>query len=58
MKFLQPLSEDFLYWSPEAIGTCLLVCGIGDNGFAEYRRSLSCVADEQKCMEVCDENPA
>ena len=50
MKSFQPLSEDFLYWSPEVLYTCLLMHDIESNGFVEYQGPLSCVVNEQQCM--------
>jgi hypothetical protein len=58
MKTLQPLSEDFLYWSPEEICTSTQESGIEDNWFIEKRNHRSRQVNQQNCIEVCDEKSA
>jgi hypothetical protein len=58
MKTLQPLSEDFLYWSPEEICTNAQESGIEDNWFIENRNHRSRQVNQQNCIEVCDEKSA
>ena len=58
MKTLQPLSEDFLYWSPEDMYASAQESGIEDSWFIENRNHRSRQVNQQNCIEVCDEKSA
>ena len=58
MKTLQPISEDFLYWSAEEIFTSAQERGIEDSCFIENRNHRSRQVNQQNFIEVCDEKSA
>ena len=56
MKSIQPLSEDFLYWSPEYISCYLAEAGPEDAWFIDRSSGISAASQPAAVLEVDNEN--